>query len=118
MSEKTMTHARLDPRRPLVLNARELARRPGSMRLVRRTTPAPAGLGLDLARVPEGAPVELDLRMESVVEGVLVSGTVTAPVGGECCRCLEPFTGEITAEVQELFAYPDSTTDSSADDEE
>lgn len=118
MPEKTTTRARLDPRRPLVLDVRELGRRPGSMRPVRRTVPAPVDLGLELARVPAAAPLELDLRMESVVEGVLVSGTVTAPVVGECSRCLEPFTDEVTVDVQELYAYPDSATDGSTDGEE
>jgi uncharacterized protein len=88
------------------------------MRPVQRTVPAPATLGLELARVPAGEPMVLDLRMEAVVEGVLVSGTVTAPIVGECSRCLDPVTGEITVEVQELFAYPDSATDASADADE
>jgi uncharacterized protein len=109
---------RLDPRLPLVLTARELSRRPGSLRVVQRTVPAPADLGVELVRVPEGELVELDLRMEAVVEGVLVSGTITAPISGECGRCLDPFTGTIAVGVQELFAYPDSTTDDTSDAEE
>jgi uncharacterized protein len=118
MPEKTMIHARLDPRRPFVLDVRELGRRPGSMQPVRRTVPAPAALGVELAGVAPGEPLALDLRMEAVVEGVLVSGTVTAPVTGECGRCLDPVSDEITVGVQELFAYPDSTTDISADADE
>jgi uncharacterized protein len=55
--------------------------------------------------VPAGGAVELDLRLESVVDGVLVSGSVTAPVAGECGRCLEPFSSAETVDVQELFAY-------------
>lgn len=113
-----MTRARLDPRRPLVLDVRELGRRPGSMRPVRRTAPAPDDLGLELARVAPGAPLALDLRMEAVVEGVLVSGTVTAPVSAECGRCLDPVDTEITVDIQELFAYPDSATDATADADE
>jgi uncharacterized protein len=118
MPEKTMSRARLDPRRPLVLDVRELGRRPGSMQPVRRAVPAPDGLAVDLARVPPGTTVELDLRMESVVEGVLVSGTITAPVSGECVRCLDPVDDELTVDVQELFAYPDSATDDTADADE
>ena len=60
--------------------------------------------------MPEGAQVEFDLRMESVMEGVLVGGTVTAPLTGECSRCLGDVSAEITVEIQELYAYPDSTT--------
>jgi uncharacterized protein len=118
MPELMMSRARLDPRLPLVLTVRELGRRPGSMRAVRRAVPAPADIGGELVRVSEGGPVELGLRMEAVVEGVLVSGTVTAPVSGECGRCLDPFTGTISVDVQELFAYPDSATDDTADADE
>ena len=70
-SESTV---RLDPRAPLVLDTRELGRRPGSQRRVARTVSAPAGLGIEVLRVAEGSPVELDLRLEAVMEGVLVTG--------------------------------------------
>jgi uncharacterized protein len=73
---------------------------------------------VELARVAEGTDLLLDLRMESVVEGVLVSGTVTGTVSGECGRCLEPFSREISVDLQELYAYPDSATDVSADEDE
>ncbi len=78
------------------------------MRALRRTVPAPAGFGIvDLIGVPIGADVELDLRLESVVEGVLVSGSVTAPVEGECGRCLDPVRETLCVRVQELYSYPD-----------
>ena len=112
------TTSRLDPRRPLVLDVRELGRRPGSMRTVRRTVPAPDGLGVELARVPTGEPVELDLRLESVVEGVLVSGTATAAVAGECARCLGPVADRVTVDLQELFAYADSATEETTEEDE
>ena len=99
---------RLDPRKPLVLDTRELGRRPGSMRALHTVVPAPAGFEIvDLIGVPAGADVDLDLRLESVMEGVLVSGTVTAPVAGECGRCLEPVDDVLRVRVQELFAYPE-----------
>ncbi|HEY2166325.1 MAG TPA: DUF177 domain-containing protein, partial [Jatrophihabitantaceae bacterium] len=81
---------RADPRSPFVFDVRELGRRPGAMREYRRSVPAPAGLVLDIIGVPEGAPLELDVRLESVTEGVLVTGTITAPLRGECGRCLDP----------------------------
>ncbi len=109
---------RLDHRRPLVLDTRELGRRPGSMLPVRRHVPAPADLGGELVGVPESAEIDLDLRMESVTEGVLVSGTVTGPITGECARCLEPIHDTLSVDVQELFAYPASATDETTDDDE
>ena len=97
---------RLDPRSPLVLDTRELGRRPGSMRTVSRAVPAPAHLGNDVLGVAAGTPLELDLRLESVVEGVLVSGTVTATASGECVRCLDPVTAQVVVDLQELYAHP------------
>jgi uncharacterized protein len=105
-------------RSPFVFDTRELGRRPGSMREYRRSVPAPAGLGQDVIGVPEGAPLAVDIRLESVTEGVLVTGTVGAPVTGECGRCLDPISDELTVELCELFAYPDSTTDSTTDADE
>jgi uncharacterized protein len=99
--------SKLDPRAPLVLDTRELGRRPGSQREVSRSVPAPADLGIEVLRVPEGEPVELDLRIEAVMEGVLVTGTATAALEGECVRCLEPITDELSAPFQELFVYDD-----------
>lgn len=46
--------------------------------------------------------------MESVMEGVLVTGTVTVPLAGECVRCLEPLAWDAEADFQELYAYPDA----------
>jgi uncharacterized protein len=97
----------LDPRAPLVLDTRELGRRPGSMRELTRTVPAPPDLGIDVLGAAEGSPVELDLRLEAVMEGVLVTGTAQATLSGECMRCLEPLTEDIEVELQELFVYED-----------
>ncbi|MBO1756169.1 DUF177 domain-containing protein [Allobranchiibius sp. CTAmp26] len=97
----------LDPRSPLVLDTRELGRRPGAMASFSRTVEAPEDLGTEVIRVPTGAPVRLDLRLESVMEGVLVSGSVTAQAVGACVRCLEEVHVPVDVSFQELFAYTD-----------
>ncbi|HWJ82824.1 MAG TPA: YceD family protein [Nocardioides sp.] len=97
----------LDPRAPFVLDTRELGRRPGSQRQVTLTVPAPVDLGIEVLSVPEGAPVELDLRLEAVMEGVLVTGTAYATAEGECARCLEPIRDELEVTFQELYVYDD-----------
>lgn len=109
---------RLDPRAPLVLDTRDLPRSPGAMRTLTRVVPAPADLGVALIRVPQGADLSLDLRLESVTEGVLVSGTISGPVEGECGRCLVEINDSLVVEVQELFAYEDSATDETTDEDE
>jgi uncharacterized protein len=108
----------IDPRSPFVFDVRPLGRRPGSMREDRRRVPAPAALGSDLIGVPEGAPLAVDVRLESVTEGVLVTGTVTAPLRGECARCLDPITDALVVDIVELFAYPDSRTDETTSEDE
>jgi len=120
MPENTTPNSatRADPRSPFVFDVRELGRRPGSMREYRRSVPAPTGLGFDIAGVPEGASLALDIRLESVTEGVLVTGTVTAPITGECGRCLDPISDELVVEVVELFAYPSSATDRTSEQDE
>ncbi len=105
---------RLDPRAPLVLDTRELGRRPGSQRLVSFTAPAPADLGIEVLRVPEGSPVELDLRLEAVMEGVLVTGQAFARLEGECARCLDEIHDEVVGDIQELFVYDDEDTTGSS----
>ncbi len=107
----------LDPRAPLVLDTRELGRRPGSQRELELTVPAPAQLGIEVLTVPEGSPVELDLRLEAVMEGVLLTGTATAMLQGECVRCLEPIEDEILARLQELYVYPDQHTKATEHDD-
>src|SRR3712207_4951175 len=115
MPENRKTQApHIDPRSPLVLDTRELGRRAGSMKRLRRPVPAPDDFGLELIGVPTGATIDLDLRLESVMEGVLVSGTATMPVEGECGRCLESMSDTVTVDVQELYAYPDSTSDTTS----
>ncbi|GAA1005445.1 hypothetical protein STXM2123_3163 [Streptomyces sp. F-3] len=103
-----MAHnARLDHRSPLVFDTHELGRRPGTLQRLTRTVPAPKDFGLKgVIGTPEGAPVELALRLEAVIEGVLVTGTARAQVKGECVRCLEPLELDLEADFQELFSYP------------
>ena len=106
---------------PWVFSTRELGRRAGTMRAVHRDVPAPSGdlaISLDVIAVPAGTTIVVDVRLESVSEGVYVSGTVSAPLQGECARCLDELTDELTVEIGELFAYPDSVTDETTDDDE
>jgi uncharacterized metal-binding protein YceD (DUF177 family) len=111
-----------DARRPAAnpwsVDLRELGRRAGSMLELERTLPAPAGWRVELIGVAEAAPVHLALRLESVMEGVLVSGEVDVPVVGSCARCLEPVEDTLSLDVQELFAYAGSTTEATSEEDE
>ena len=101
-----------------MLDTRELGRRPGSQHEVTRTVSAPAELGIEVLHVPEGSPVDLDLRLEAVMEGVLVTGAARAALEGECVRCLEPISDEVEVTFQELFVYADQASDPADDGQE
>jgi len=96
----------MDARSPWIVPVHDLVRRAGEMTELHRQWPAPADLGIQLMRVPEGEPIQIDLRLESVVEGIWVSGDVHAKTVGECARCLRDLSGPTDFELQELFYYP------------
>ena len=54
--------------------------------------------------MPEGAELRIDVTLEEVTEGVLVTADVLAPLAGECARCLDEFTSSIEVGFRELFA--------------
>ncbi|HET6533780.1 MAG TPA: DUF177 domain-containing protein [Actinoplanes sp.] len=108
----------LDPRQPLVVDTTKLPRQPGATRALKRTVPAPADLGLELIRVPAGSDIELDLTLTSVSEGVYVSGNIRGSLTGECGRCLEEISESFDVPFAELYAYEDSTTEETTDDDE
>ncbi len=100
---------RLNPHMPLVFDIRTLG--PAAVRTETRTAPAPASLGVELVNVPEGAELELDVKLEGVAEGVLVTATVRAPLVGECARCLDLFASSTEVRFTELFTYEASDDD-------
>lgn len=103
---------------PWVIDTRALGRRPGTMRALRIAVPLDDPMGLEVLAVPAGAEVDLDLRLESVAEGVLVSGTAAATAVGTCARCLIEVTEPVVAGIRELFAYPDSATAATTEEDE
>jgi uncharacterized protein len=91
----------------LTVSVRELSRRPGTSRDVRLRFPAPPGLGTDVAGVPEGGEVSVELLLEAALEGILATGNVRATAQAECARCLEQVSLPVEATFQELFVYPE-----------
>jgi uncharacterized protein len=93
---------RRGPRGPFVFDIRTLGA--ASARSESRTVPAPADLGAGMVRVPEGSALELEVQLEDVGDGVLVTALLTAPLIGECARCLDEFTSSTQVRFCELFA--------------
>ena len=86
----------------MVIDVRDLVAQPGSSRAVRLDEAVP-GMATQLASVPDDRPVGADLLLESVVDGLLVTGPVSVVMTLSCARCLKAFERGFTIEVQELF---------------
>lgn len=99
------------PNPDFVFNTRNLSKHSGAISVVEREVPAPEGLTSGVIGVPTDSTIYLDLRLESVIEGVLVSGVADVTLTGECARCLAPVEMDEQIDIQELFLYPGKEDD-------
>lgn len=95
----------------LIFDTHEWGHQPGTERTFQRTVPAPADIGIDVLKAPEGSDIELDLRLEAVMDGVLATGSAAARVVGECVRCLEEIEEDFDVTFQELYVFSDHGED-------
>ena len=93
-------------RSPFLFNTHDLPRRAGELREVHLSISEHEGMGFDVISIPKNEPIEIDLRVESVSEGVLATAHIESTALGECGRCLDPIKFEINENFQELYEYP------------
>jgi uncharacterized protein len=92
---------------PLVVNASELLRQPGTRRCV-DTIVARADLGLDDPRL--SGDVSVDVTLESTLDDVVVTGELRAGRRDACRRCLRPIEDVIAVAIDERYgAEPDAS---------
>ena len=104
---------------PFLISVRDLVNKPGQLRRHKVEFRLPERWGSDVAFIKEGEIFELDMRIESVHEGILVTGVVFADGDGACSRCLEPLLLDVEVDFQELFAYSvDNEDDFAVEDEQ
>lgn len=87
---------------PLRIHVADLLRRPGTERQL-RVAVTPSELGVVDERFVPDEPVDVDLRLESLTDGIVVNGQVEATWRGECRRCAEPASGRLHCEIHELY---------------
>lgn len=89
--------------KPLVVNVAELLRRPGSDRDLSVTVTAEE-LGIVDARVSPTDEIEVAVKLESLSDGIVVTGRLRAPWRDACRRCLSDTSGSVEVEVEELYS--------------
>ena len=88
-----------------VVPVNDLTRRPGQMNELELDIELAIPMGQGAATVPAGEIIELNLRLESVHDGILATGEVDSTAMADCSRCLEPLKLAVEVDFQELFAY-------------
>ncbi|HVM21459.1 MAG TPA: DUF177 domain-containing protein [Egibacteraceae bacterium] len=90
--------------RDRIIRVTDLIDRPGASRRVDLVVPPAEDLDFEVAEI------DGDIRffgvIESVVDGLLVRGTVSADLRVSCARCLQDLVRNVSAEVTELFSDP------------
>jgi uncharacterized protein len=89
----------------------DLMKRPGNMRELELDISLENPIGTDVVGLAKGDEIAIDLRLESVYEGILATGEIKAVAKSECSRCLDPVKLDLEVDFQELFAYSSSSDD-------
>lgn len=90
---------------PWAVSVAQIAARPGQSKPLDADFPAPEGIGDAVIGVDEGAPVHVRGSFDSIVDGLILTARVTAPVHAECTRCLKPIARDWGVDVTAFFPY-------------
>lgn len=93
------------PRSPFLFSTHDLPRRAGEMLEYELDITEHEALGFEVLAIAKDEPIEIDLKIESVAEGVLASATIRTIATGECGRCLDPVSYDVEESFQELYEY-------------
>lgn len=93
---------------PFAFPVRDILHRAGEMREFEIDVAAPEKWGEGLVAVGAGEPVELDVRLEAVHEGILVTADARSRYTGVCGRCLNEVAEPVEVAIVELFGYSES----------
>lgn len=94
-----------------VIPVHDLMHRPGLMREHDLEIILDAPMGAAGVDIVAGSPIDVDLRLESVHEGILATAEVDARAKAECSRCLDQIEIPVEVDFQELFAYSGMSED-------
>ena len=92
-----------EPQHPrLLVSVTEIRRRLGTRMDISRDLEV-EGMALSDVRIPDGASVSFEGEVESISDGVVLTGHSTVPWTGSCRRCLRDLSGEAVIDVREIY---------------
>lgn len=86
----------------------QMGARAGHSMHIDRAFPAPEGIGDCVIGVKPGSDVQVTGDFDSVVDGLMFQGSITATVHAECTRCLMPLKRDWKVDVCVFFPYKDT----------
>ncbi len=90
---------------PFIYSAHDLPRRAGEIRQVSLEIDEHEELGFEVLAIAKDEPIDIEMTLQSVDEGVLVTATVQSVAIGECGRCLDPVEIDVDEKFMELYEY-------------
>lgn len=94
---------------PWAVSVAQVASRAGQSKPLDAMFPAPSGIGDEIVGVDESADVQVVGSFDSIVDGLILSARISAPVHAECTRCLKPIQRNWDVNVTAFFPYEDKT---------
>jgi uncharacterized protein len=94
-----------------VVPVRSMVGKPGSMEQMDFNVELEERWGTEMVEIPNGDSIGIELRLESVHEGILATGKAFGTAKTQCSRCLEALDDPFRVAFQELFAYSGESDD-------
>ncbi len=90
-------------KKQFIVDIGSIRRQPGARMEVKLEGKLP-DLQISFSKVDEDEAISLEVLLEQVYEGILVTGRLSTKWQGDCRRCLGSAEGRLTADIRELYA--------------
>lgn len=87
------------------VNVATVMHKPGTMRELELDVTVPERIGEGMLYFERGTDLEIDLRLETLVDGILATADVHGTLTGQCSRCLDDISQDWDGHIAELFGY-------------
>ena len=90
-----------------VINTHELSRSAGASKKYQLSLTPLSDFTNGAVAIEAKDLIQVEVLLESVIDGILATGTADAVASAECSRCLDPVRIELVGDIADLYAYQD-----------